>query len=133
MKYICLQINVVFKGYVQHDEDAEPEPVYGGGGEGREGVSMFDSLNKRLLEAGLPRWNAGPYVVEPIVTVGFLVIGLLIGWRGLLFAGLLFCLSKWSMSGGRNPFAGFGQRGQRHGGIKRMKFPRQGGGQRLGR
>ena len=111
--------------------------MYGGGGDGR-GASMFDSLNQRLLEAGVPRWNAGSYIVEPIVSVGFLVIGLLIGWRGLLFAGGLFLLSKWSMSGGTNPFAGFGRFGRRQGrgqrpGVSRNMFPRRGGGQRLGR
>lgn len=65
------------------------------------GPSVFDSLNQRLLAAGLPSWNAGPYVVEPIVSVGFLLALLFMGIQGFIFAVILFFVVKYSGMGGQ--------------------------------
>ncbi len=73
---------------------------------------MFEALNQKLVDMGLPRWNIGSYVVEPLVSVGFILAFLLMGVRGLVFAGLLFFVSKYSMGGG-GPGQGFsGWRGR---------------------
>ena len=60
-------------------------------------ISIFETLNQRLLGLGIPRFNIGSYNIEPIVTVGFLLAMLLFGLPGLLFAGLLFgcCDDEW--------------------------------------
>ncbi|XP_064613885.1 protein FAM241B-like [Liolophura sinensis] len=88
------------QGFVQHNE--QPQGMYQGG----QTVSIFDSLNQRLLAAGIPRWNIGPYAVEPIVSVGFILAGLLMGIKGLLFAAVLFAVCQWSSQAGGQ---GFGQ------------------------
>jgi hypothetical protein len=100
--------------------------------------SVFDNLNNRLLEAGIPRWNAGPYVVEPIVSLGFVLAGFLIGWHGLLFAGLLFFISKYSGSQGPSAINSQGPRPGPAGGRGGGRGGRGGGGgggggHRLGR
>ena len=118
-------------GQIRHADDN----VQGAGNNGM--ASVFDNLNNRLLEAGIPRWNAGPYVVEPIVSMGFVLAGLLIGWHGLIFAALLFFISKYSMSQGPNPFSTGQQRAPRRPGPPPGRGGGggggQGGGNRLGR
>ena len=89
-------------------------------------VSIFDTLNQRLLDAGVPRWNAGPYVIEPIVSLGFLLAGLLLGLKGLLFGGILFFVVKYSQSARGPAASGGGNRGARPAGGG-------GGGYTLGR
>ena len=71
---------------------------------------MFDSLNERLRSAGVPKWHLGPYPVEPIVSLGFLIALLLLGFKGLILALLLFFVCKWSQSGtpGGQPMQGLG-------------------------
>ena len=102
--------------------------------------SIFEDLNQRLLALGVPRWNVGSYVVEPIVSVGFLVAFLLVGFRGLLFAAILFLISQVGIGGGgpgqgfRGWLGGGSQRGQQdessgHGrGGGNQQPPRGGGG-----
>lgn len=85
------------QGFVQHNE--QPQGMYQG-----QTVSIFDSLNQRLLAAGIPRWNVGPYTVEPIVSVGFILAGLLMGIKGLLFAAVLFAVCQWSSQAGGQGF-----------------------------
>ena len=76
---------------------------------------MFDQLNQRLLQSGLPRFNVGPYAVEPIVSVGMLVAFLLLGVKGLMLGALLFFVSKWS-SGQQGTGGQEGQAGEGGGG-----------------
>ncbi len=92
----------------------------GGGAEGQQ-VSIFTVLNQKLLDAGFPRWNLGSTVIEPIVSVGFLLAFLLLGVRGLLFGGLLFVVCKMSMGGG----GGQGQGGQQGQGQGQYQLPQQ--------
>ena len=82
------------QGGIQHDQNNQQ--AYGHGPQ----VSLFDNLNGRLLQAGLPRLNLGSYVIEPIVSVGLLVVFLLMGFKGILFGGLLFLVCKWSSGAG---------------------------------
>ncbi|XP_070544323.1 protein FAM241B-like [Ptychodera flava] len=79
------------QGFVQHENYNQQ---YAGGQ--MQQVSIFDNLNQRLLDAGVPRWNLGSYVVEPIASVGMLLALLFFGLQGLLFAGLIFFVVKWS-------------------------------------
>jgi len=115
---------------VQHDPD-EMARQYEGQGQGHGGgqqFSVFDGLNTRLSGYGVPRFNIGSHTVEPIVLVGFILAGLLLGLPGLLLAAILFFVSKISTSpNGINSF--FGGQGQTGSGPR----PPQGGGQRLGR
>ena len=101
--------------------------------------SIFEGLNQKLLGLGIPRWNVGSYVVEPIVSVGFLAAFLLMGFRGLLFAALLFLVVQVSMGGGgpgqgfRGWLRGGAQRGQQddsigYGGGRGNQQPPRGGG-----
>ena len=104
--------------------------------------SVFEGLNQRLLGLGIPRWNAGSYVVEPIVTVGFLLAFLLMGARGLLFAAILFLIAQVGTGGG-GPGQGFrgwlgggaqdGQQDNSGGGDERPPRGGGSGGYRLGR
>ena len=112
--------------------------------------NFFDTLNEKAASIGIPRWNLGPYVVEPIISVGFIILLLLIGIHGLLFGILLFVICKWSNSGG-GPGAGWqgwmgGNMGGRDGGDndggggaggggggRGARGWSSGGGQRLGR
>ncbi|CAC5392856.1 unnamed protein product [Mytilus coruscus] len=107
------------QGFVQHDNNAYQQGQAGG-----QSVSVFTVVNQKLLGYGLPRFNVGPYVVEPIVIVAFVLAGLLMGLPGLIFAALLFFVSQWSGIGGEG---GGGGAGQRMGGGNQG-----GGGQRLG-
>ncbi|PVD39352.1 hypothetical protein C0Q70_01982 [Pomacea canaliculata] len=93
------------QGYVQHDGNGQQAFA-----EGRQ-ISVFEVLNQKLLAFGIPRFTFGQFVFEPIVSVGFLLAGLLFGISGLLFAGLLYFVVRWSQTGGG--FSGLG--GQQHG------------------
>ena len=62
-------------------------------------VSVFDSLNQKLLDAGVPRFNLGSWTVEPIVLLGFVLGFIFLGLKFVLFAGLLFAIVKYSQSG----------------------------------
>lgn len=59
-------------------------------------VSIFDSLNNRLLNFGIPRWNLGSLVVEPIYSVGTLLMMLMFGLPGILLIVILFVVSQLS-------------------------------------
>ena len=87
----------LLQGYIQHNEEEDEGHDHAHDGNQ---VSIFDGLNQRLLDVGLPRWNLGEHVIEPIVTVGFLLAFLLMGFRGVLFAGLLFAVNKMSQRRG---------------------------------
>ncbi|XP_071952586.1 protein FAM241B-like [Antedon mediterranea] len=91
-------------------------------------VSIFDTANQRLVDNGFPRWNAGPYVVEPIVSVGILLAGLFAGFAGIIFAGLLFFVCKYSTGEGNSSWWRGGGRG--NGGGRNLGG--SGGGRRLG-
>merc|ERR1712142_1075025 len=69
---------------------ANAEPHYHG-----PTANIFDSFNDRLVANGFPRWNISSYVVEPIVSIGFIAALLLIGVHGLIFALGLFFIVKW--------------------------------------
>lgn len=103
------------QGYIQHDDNGYQQGGMGGG----QSVSVFTVANQKLLGLGLPRFNVGPYVVEPIVLVAFVIAGLLMGIPGLIFAALLFFVSQWSGVGGDGGGTATGGRNQ-------------GGGHRLG-
>lgn len=85
----------------------------GGAGYRGQQFSVFDTLNQRLLGYGVPRFNIGSHTIEPIVLVGFILAGLLLGLPGLLLATVLFVVSKMSSSGGglASFFGGQGQSG----------------------
>lgn len=74
-----------------------------GGGNGAdarvESVTIFDLINARMIEAGFPRLNLGPYAVEPIAVVGTCVALLLFGLPGLVLSLGLFLAVKFSQSG----------------------------------
>lgn len=117
--YFTHLLDFSFQGYVQHDNNAYQQGQAGG-----QSVSVFTVANQKLLGFGLPRFNVGPYVVEPIVLVAFVLAGVLMGLPGLIFAALLFFVSQWSGIGGGE---GGGEAGQRMGGGNQG-----GGGHRLG-
>lgn len=117
-------------GRIQHDPDEMARQYEGGGGGARQQFSVFDGLNQRLIAYGFPRFSIGTHTVEPIVLVGFILAGLLLGLPGLLLAAVLFFVSKMSTSGG-GLASFFGGDGQGQGGAR--SSPPQGGGQRLGR
>ncbi|XP_063969228.1 protein FAM241B-like [Lytechinus pictus] len=86
-------------GRINHDNDMGNQGGYGGGGAqggGAGGVSIFQVLNQKLLDAGIPRWTLGTTVVEPIVTVGFILAMLLLGVKGLFLGAILFAAVKFS-------------------------------------
>ncbi|XP_041485852.1 protein FAM241B-like [Lytechinus variegatus] len=92
-------------GRIRHDNDMGNQGGYGGGaygggggaqGGGAGGVSIFQVLNQKLLDAGIPRWTLGTTVVEPIVTVGFILAMLLLGVKGLFLGAILFAAVKFS-------------------------------------
>ncbi|KAK7112106.1 protein FAM241B-like [Littorina saxatilis] len=94
------------QGFVQHEDDGggQGQGMYMGQGQQ---VSVFQMLNQKLLALGIPRFTVGQFNFEPIVTVGFLLAGIFFGFPGLIFAGLLFVVSKISQTGA-NPFTGGG-------------------------
>ncbi|XP_033106804.1 protein FAM241B-like [Anneissia japonica] len=116
-------------GTVRHDDHRQGE-----GENQQEGmmgqISIFDTLNQKLLDGGFPRWNAGPYVVEPIVSVGFILAGLLAGIRGIIFAGVLFIVCKYSVGEGLGRWwTSLGGGGT--GGGRTVGGPGVGGGRRI--
>ena len=117
-------------GRVQHDNNAQQQQQYGPGG-GQQ-FSVFDGLNQRLIGYGFPRFNIGQHTVEPIVSVGFILAGLLLGLPGLLLAAFLFFVSKMSSGGGLASFLGGGGQGQGHSQGPSAPRSTQGGGHRLG-
>ena len=62
--------------------------------------SIFERLNDTLANLGVPTWNLGPYPVRPIVSAGFLLSVITMGFRGLLFSGVLFFLVNYSRPDG---------------------------------
>ncbi|XP_071829982.1 protein FAM241B-like [Apostichopus japonicus] len=99
------------RGYRNEGQGQGGGQAWYGGGAGGEGVpedgqvrqvSIFEVINQKLLDLGVPRWNFGQHVVEPIVLIGFLIAMLLFGFRGLLVGGLLFAVVKMSQGGGQN-------------------------------
>lgn len=102
--------NDQFRGYGGDRGQGGGQAWYSGGA-GGEGVpedgqvrqvSIFEIINQKLLDLGIPRWNFGEHVVEPIVIVGFLIAMLFFGLRGLLFGGLLYAVVKMSQGTGQN-------------------------------
>ena len=75
-------------------------------------TSIFDTVDQRLSSAGMPTWNLGPYPVSPVVSAGFLLSFLMMGFRGLMFSGLLFFVVNYSRTTGDrnrpNSSSGFG-------------------------
>ena len=67
-----------------HDEHRQPMP------------SMFDEWNQKLLQLGIPRWNIGDHVVEPLQTACAVFVLLFFGLQGLLLMGLLYFVVKMS-------------------------------------
>ncbi|KAI8742019.1 protein FAM241B-like [Biomphalaria glabrata] len=95
-------------------------------------VSLFQILNQRLLGFGIPRWNMGNIVIEPIVLVGFLIALLLFGFPGLIFGALLFAVCSWSQNGAPDFISNFFGSNENPGRDNRNRG-RAGGGYRLGR
>ena len=52
--------------------------------------SPFQGINEKLAGMGIPRWNIGQNVVEPLFSVIFVLALIFYGVRGLLMAGLLW-------------------------------------------
>ena len=62
----------------------------------QQGGSIFDQLNNRLLAAGIPRWNLGQNIVEPIVSVALILALVLFGFQGVLLVGVLWFIMQQS-------------------------------------
>ena len=123
-------LECVLQGGIRRDPDEDlPENGRDGGQQGfGQSTSVFDTLNQKLKDAGLPPFNLGEHVIQPIVYVGFLVAFVLLGVKGLLFGLVLFIIVKLSSSNGGigqviNSFFG--------GNTNRNNLPRSGG-NRLG-
>lgn len=108
LKVMCFCFSVLFT-YFQDRGQGGGQAWYSGGA-GGEGVpedgqvrqvSIFEIINQKLLDLGIPRWNFGEHV-EPIVILGFLIAMLFFGLRGLLFGGLLYAVVKMSQGTGQN-------------------------------
>ena len=78
------------QGFVRHDDYQQPQ------GQGQ--VSVFTLINQKLLDLGIPRFNVGPYVVEPVALVGMILAFMLFGLPGILFGGVLFLIVMSSQS-----------------------------------
>ena len=113
------------QGHVQHADYGQPDGQDQGGAMGGEQhVSVFQMINQKLLALGIPRFTFGRFILEPVVTIGFLLAGIFFGIPGLIFAGVLFLVSVISQPGG-NPFT----RGrQAHQGAQRPGGDGGGGG-----
>lgn len=61
-----------------------------------EGRSPFTDMNQQLVNMGFPRWNLGNQVIEPIMSILFLFLILMMGVRGLLLVGLIYVVSHLS-------------------------------------
>ena len=99
-------------------------------------ISIFQVLNQKLLAFGIPPFNIGDLVIQPIVSVGLLLSLLLFGIHGLIFGAILFAVSHWSTHGApdflNNLFGGY-NRGDGDGRGGNRPHGRAGGGHRLGR
>ncbi|KAH9488366.1 hypothetical protein Btru_063334 [Bulinus truncatus] len=95
-------------------------------------VSIFQTLNQRLLSYGIPRWSMGNIVIEPLVLIGLIISLLIFGLPGLLFGLLLFAVCSWSQNGAPDFISNFfgGMEPDRDNNRNRG---RAGGGYRLGR
>ncbi|ESO84937.1 hypothetical protein LOTGIDRAFT_235990 [Lottia gigantea] len=124
------------QGAVRHENynQQEQAAMQGEGG----GISVFEAFNQRLLALGIPRWNAGSYVIEPIVSVAFLLAGLFLGLPGIIMGLVLFAVVKLSQSGGIPGMDYLFGLGRNQGTNNRPnrgnndRRPRGGGGHRLG-
>lgn len=106
----------------------EQQPQQQGHGEaGAQGQTVFDTWNQKLLEMGVPRWNIGNHVVEPIMTILALVTLLFMGLQGLLFLGILYFVVKFSQRSSQEN-SRQGRRSNRNG-----RSSTSSGGHRLGR
>ena len=85
--------------------------------------TLFEVWNQKLLQLGIPQWNIGNHVVEPLMSVMMLVVLLFFGIQGLLFLGLLYFVVKMSQRST--------QQSQNH--LGRSRPFSQTGGHRLGR
>ena len=77
-------------------------------------ASIFTEVNQKLRETGIPSWNIGPYVVEPIVSVAAVIAVLFFGLPGLLIVAALFFVSVWSQGQGTGGGAQGAQAGSRN-------------------
>ena len=68
-----------------------------------QGPTVFDTWNQKLLELGIPRWNIGNHVVEPIMTVLVLLTLVFLGFQGLIFLGILYFVVKLSQRSATQP------------------------------
>ena len=93
---------LLFQGSIRHDQDDENGDRQGQLGQFGAGPSssVFDALNNKLKDAGLPNFNIGEHVIEPIVYIGFLLAFVLLGVKGIIFGLVLFVISKLSSGNG---------------------------------
>ncbi|XP_041125366.1 protein FAM241B-like [Polyodon spathula] len=64
-----------------------PQAPHAPRGQGR---SAFSDMNQLLVNLGFPRWNLGTQVIEPLMSVGLLLVLAVVGVRGALLMGLLY-------------------------------------------
>ncbi|KAK1164720.1 protein FAM241B-like [Acipenser oxyrinchus oxyrinchus] len=64
-----------------------PQAPHAPRGQGR---SAFSDMNQLLVNLGFPRWNLGTQVIEPLMSVGLLLVLAVVGLRGALLLGLLY-------------------------------------------
>ena len=136
----CLFLCLFVLGVFQLNRDPQ-QPGHGGQGAGGQGsggqgagsqathnVSIFQTLNQRLIDLGIPHFDVGVYRLEPIVIVAFLLAMLLFGLPGLLFAGILFGVVMLSggVGGGDGGDSGGSRRGSMGGGDRGQRRHRGG-------
>ena len=82
----------------RQQERSQQQRTYGPNEENppQQGGSIFDQLNNRLLAAGVPRWNLGQNIVEPIVSVALILALVLFGFQGILLVGVLWFIMQQS-------------------------------------
>uniref|UniRef100_A0A915KK31 DUF4605 domain-containing protein n=1 Tax=Romanomermis culicivorax TaxID=13658 RepID=A0A915KK31_ROMCU len=65
--------------------------------------SGLDVLNSKLLNFGIPRWSLGGVTIEPVYTIGALLMFMLFGFLpSLCLIGILFVVSQLSRDNGAN-------------------------------
>ena len=74
----------------------------GGGGGGEQQPSIFENINRQLITSGFPRFQLGPWNVEPIMCVGLVLAMFLMGIKGLLLVAFLFVIVNMSNSQNNN-------------------------------
>nr|XP_002129267.1 uncharacterized protein FAM241B-like [Ciona intestinalis] len=84
------RINSPQDGGGEHGNQPQGGGMGGAFAEGGQGRTVFDTWNEKLLQLGIPRWNIGSHVVEPIMTTAMVVVLLMFGLPGVLFLGLLY-------------------------------------------